>query len=109
MGQPKDLRAYPPRFWEVLERVAQGETVVFRFPKTEEGRRRCHYLLMRLGGFRAAMRAASPEEVPELLIAAAWDLSTPKINKWEFHARPTENFDEELSRALDTPLENNDD
>lgn len=100
MPQPKDPRAYPVRFYEVLERVGKGETVKFRFPQTETGRKRCYSLRMKLGGFRSAIKRLEEPGLSEL----AWEMEFYVVSPYEFHARPQQSWDEELRAALDTPL-----
>lgn len=101
-GQPKDPRAYPVRFWEILERVGKGETVAFKFPEDERGRKRCFSLRMKLGGFLTAVKKLDEAGISEI----AWDIELTPISKYEFHARPQQSWEQELSDALDRPLEN---
>lgn len=100
MGQPSDPRAYPPRFFEMLGRIGAGESFTFRFPRTEQGRRDCHNLAMRMAAFRATMRRQS---APEDLVAAAFEMEIREKKDYHFTVGPMRTWDDVLSQALDSP------
>lgn len=102
MPQPKDVRSFHPRFYEVLQRAAQGEEIWFEFPDTPQGRGKCFSLRMALAAF--LKRISESKHQPEDIVAAAFSV---EIKTWQyknkFVIRPKQTWDEELSEALDKP------
>lgn len=106
-GQPKDPRGYPPRFFELLERVGAGETISFKFPQDETGRKRCYSLCMKISAFRSLIRKKTEADTSPKLIAAAWEMEIIRRGPngdpslYEFTVRPQQSFAAELDAALD--------